>query len=126
MAWKTELPTARTYWRRGERERGEEGGMRESGREGGQERTFPTKPYAARSLTQLSPLCLLVLRLGEPSTTQVITPRPPQPKDSCSQIIRPNQIRRSLGKTNKIPDQIGYICISKQTVHCGNLLDHSV
>ena len=37
-------------------------------------------------------LCLLVLRLGEPSPTQVITQQRPQPQNSRSQIIRLNQI----------------------------------
>ena len=41
--------------------------------------------HCQESNPQRSPLCLLALRLSEPSTTQIITPRPPQ-------NIRPNQI----------------------------------
>ena len=55
--------------------------------------SFSYKALCCQELNpQRSPLCLLVLRLGEPSPTQVITQRRPQPQNSRSQIIRPNQI----------------------------------
>src|SRR4029434_2394645 len=51
-------------------------------------RSFSYKALCCQELNpQRSPLCLLVLRLGEPSTTQVIPQQPPQ-----SQKMRPNQI----------------------------------
>src|SRR4029434_8635499 len=50
---------------------------------------FSYKALCCQELNpQRSPLCLLVLRLGEPSPTQVITQRRPQPQNSRSQIIR--------------------------------------
>ena len=70
-------------------------------------------------------------RERETSTTQVITPRPPQPQNSSSQIQpnydeRKRKIQRLLAKTNKIPELTRNVCITKQTVHRGKQLDHSV
>ena len=79
--------------------------------------SFSYKALCCQELNpQRSPLCLLVLRLGEPSPTQVITQRRPQPQNSRSQIIRPNQI--IMKEKEKYRDHWAKLTKSQNNVSC--------
>ncbi len=68
--------------------------------------SLPYKALCCQELnTQRSPLCQLVLRLGDAFTSETSAPRRPQPHNTPTQSIRPNQIMTKEKKNTEITGQ---------------------